>query len=258
MSPKDRMFQLIVWRENPSEKLQIYQLNTVTYGTATAPFLAIRSLHELGVRHKETHPLGAKVVCNDFCVDDMLTGADDADTLKEICVQVSDILSSGGLQLAKWYSNHPTLINGNETDKVLSFNDTDSTKTLGMRWTPKSDIFRYHLDSSFTDLSPTKRTVLSVTARMFDPLGLLSPISIKARILLRELWQNHLAWDETIPMQMHTRWERFKENLRNLDKVSIPRYTNSSKAKIQIHGFADASTTLMAAVYIYELIRMEK
>ncbi|KAL7724155.1 hypothetical protein ACLKA6_010102 [Drosophila palustris] len=111
---------------------------------------------------------------------------------------------------------------GNE--KLLSFNDTDSTKTLGMRWTPSSDTFRYHLDDCFTELSPTKRNILSVAARMFDPLGLLSPISIRAKILLQELWRMQLPWDDTMPMEMHSRWEKFKENLLELHKIAIPSF----------------------------------
>ncbi|KAL7724390.1 hypothetical protein ACLKA6_007574 [Drosophila palustris] len=111
---------------------------------------------------------------------------------------------------------------GNE--KRLSFNDTDSTKTLGMRWTPSSDTFRYHLDDCFTELSPTKRNILSVAARMFDPLGLLSPISIRAKILLQELWRMQLPWDDTMPMEMHNRWEKFKENLLELHKIAIPSF----------------------------------
>ncbi|KAL7724628.1 hypothetical protein ACLKA6_013862 [Drosophila palustris] len=224
ISDDDRRFQLIVWRENPSDELKIYRLNTVTYGTASAPFLAIRCLQELGLRHKDTHVLGSEVICNDFYVDDMLTGADNLDTLKAICAQVSEILNSGGFQLAKWFSNHPNLIEEGGNEKLLSFNDTDSTKTLGMRWTPSSDTFRYYLDDCFTELSPTKRNILSVAARMFDPLGLLSPISIRAKILLQELWRMQLPWDDTMPMEMHSRWEKFKENLLELHKIAIPSF----------------------------------
>lgn len=98
VAEKDRNFQLVLWREKPTDDLQVFRLNTVTYGTSGAPFLAIRSLQELGFRHKDSHATGAEVICNDFYVDDMLTGADDLDTLNLICKQVSEVLASGGLK----------------------------------------------------------------------------------------------------------------------------------------------------------------
>jgi len=102
----DRNYQLIVWRENPSDELQIFRLNTVTYGTSSAPFLAIRCLQELGVRNRDKHEIGSYIICNDFYVDDMLTGADDIDTLNVMCNQVLEKFSGGGFQLSKWFSNH--------------------------------------------------------------------------------------------------------------------------------------------------------
>ena len=63
-------FQLSLWRQNSSDSLQVFRLNTVTYGTASAPFLAIRCLIELSYLYKETLPIGSKVVRSDFYVDD--------------------------------------------------------------------------------------------------------------------------------------------------------------------------------------------
>ncbi|KAH8320190.1 hypothetical protein KR059_011228, partial [Drosophila kikkawai] len=54
-----RIFQLIVWRRDPVSPLEIYRLNTVTYGTASAPFLAVRCLKYLSDSHLQSHPRGA-------------------------------------------------------------------------------------------------------------------------------------------------------------------------------------------------------
>ena len=61
----DCIFQLIVWRENPELPIQIYELNSVAYGTAPAPFLAIRCLKEISDIFKDVFPLRASVVAND-------------------------------------------------------------------------------------------------------------------------------------------------------------------------------------------------
>jgi len=139
--------------------------------------------------------------------------------------------------------NHPQLEKGNNTEKSLNLNDTDSTKALGMRWMPHTDTFRFPLDESFTKLTPTKRTIISVSARFFDPLGLLCPIGLTSKILLQSLWQLQLEWDESIPMSLHTSWESLKKNLLNLHAVTIPRYTFASGCSaVQVYGFADASS----------------
>jgi len=62
LAEEDRNYQLIVWRENPSDELQIFRLNTVTYGTSSAPFLGIRSLQELGVRNRDKHEIGLYII----------------------------------------------------------------------------------------------------------------------------------------------------------------------------------------------------
>ncbi|XP_043256445.1 uncharacterized protein LOC122399668 [Colletes gigas] len=45
--PQDRKYQRILWRDNPQAPIDTYELNTVTYGTSAAPFLAIQSLQQL-------------------------------------------------------------------------------------------------------------------------------------------------------------------------------------------------------------------
>ncbi|XP_070068167.1 uncharacterized protein [Drosophila takahashii] len=59
---RDRKFQLILWRENDTDMLQIYQLNTVTYGVSAAPFLAIRSLFHIAKLNESESPLAAAVL----------------------------------------------------------------------------------------------------------------------------------------------------------------------------------------------------
>ncbi|XP_055917435.1 uncharacterized protein LOC129949807 [Eupeodes corollae] len=235
------IYQLIVWRQNSSQPLQYFRLNTVTYGTSPAPFSAIRCLKMLGDISKDSYPTGSKIVHNDFYVDDLLTGADEIETLKTIQYEIAEVLKQGGFQLAKWYSNHPELHNAESTEKSIKLDDSDSTKTLGICWQTKEDTFSFNLEDAFHDLRATKLNILSVSARLFDPFFLLCPIVTKAKILLQELWIAKLDWDESIPLRLDTCWQNFKANLSQLSEIKIPIFVETnSKAKIQIHEFADA------------------
>ncbi|XP_037930540.1 uncharacterized protein LOC119665370, partial [Teleopsis dalmanni] len=216
----DRNFQLILWREKPTDQISVYKLNTVTYGTSPAPFLATRCLNYLSDLYKNSHSVGARVIRHDFYVDDLLTGADSLKELETIRTQCTEILDSAGLKLAKWFSNHKTY---DSSDFFLNVNNTDSTKALGIHWIPQNDTFKFHVDEKFHELRATKRNILSVSARLFDPLGLVCPIVTNAKILLQELWLQKLDWDESIPMHLDSSWQAFKSNLTQMDSISIPR-----------------------------------
>lgn len=94
--------------------------------------------------------------------------------------------------MTKWASNQPKLCTG-EGEKVLKVDETCSVKTLGIRWVPSVDEFRYNLEvDEFRLMKPTKRNILSVASRLFDPLGLLCPLITKAKILQQKLWKQKL------------------------------------------------------------------
>ncbi|XP_055841551.1 uncharacterized protein LOC129908806 [Episyrphus balteatus] len=197
----------------------------------------------LGDANESSFPTGSDVIRKDFYVDDLLTGADNLETLKIMKFEIQEILTKGGFQLAKWFSNHPEYLNTESSEKSINFNDSDYTKTLGICWHPKEDTFSFNFDNNFHDLRATTRNILSVSARLFDPLGLLCPIVTKAKILLQELWIAKIDWDELIPLRLDTSWQNFKTNLSQLGEIKLPRFVEThSNAKIQVHGFADAST----------------
>ena len=251
VAESDRKYQLIVWRENPTQPLHIFQLNTVTYGTSPAPFLAIRCLKAISDEFKEKFPIAAKVIESDFYVDDLLSGADDINSLHQLRTEITQILDSCGFKLAKWFSNH-TNYQSESDEKLLGIDSTESTKTLGIFWKPLNDLFYFKLEDTYSSLQVTKRNILSVTSRLFDPLGLLGPIIIKPKILIQELWLNQLDWDETIPQHLNEVWQNFINTLSKINLISIPRFVGTTKhSKIEIHGFADASMRAYGcAIYV--------
>jgi hypothetical protein len=74
MQESHRDYQRILWRDDQSKPLEMYRLKTVTYGTACAPFLAVRSLQQLAHENIQKYPLASKIILRDFYMDDLLTG----------------------------------------------------------------------------------------------------------------------------------------------------------------------------------------
>ncbi|XP_030763137.1 uncharacterized protein LOC115887781 [Sitophilus oryzae] len=185
-----RNLQKILWRSDPSQRVEQYKLNTVTYGTASASYLAIRSLQEVATQNKENFPKAAEKILSSFYVDDFLCGSNSISEGKKLISDVIHILETAGFHLRKWVANDPSLLNdilkgGSSNHKFIS--DDNMTKTLGLTWNAKEDIFQYSFHISPTNRI-TKRSILAVTAQIFDPLGLIGPCIIKAKLILQSLW----------------------------------------------------------------------
>jgi hypothetical protein len=69
-----RKYQCILWRFNESDDLHVYQLNTVTYGLRSSPFLATRTLMQIANDSEKYHSLASQVIHDDFYIDGVQSG----------------------------------------------------------------------------------------------------------------------------------------------------------------------------------------
>jgi hypothetical protein len=201
IAPNDQEFQRIIWRSSPDDALQDYYLNTVTYGVCSAPLLAIRTLLQLASDEQSRFPRAAAVVRSDIYMDDIVTGCDSVQDALELQEQLIKLLQCGQFELRKWASNALPLLEHLDSSfrqDVRDFDSGDSVASmniLGLQWLPSQDVFSFKVKP--TDRTCTKRTILSEIARIFDPLGFLSPLTFFAKHLIQQLWCLGLSWDET-------------------------------------------------------------
>lgn len=261
---RDRDLQRIVWRPTNDVEMRHYRLNTVTYGTSAAPYLAIQTLRQLANDEKHKFPIGAQLTLRDFYVDDILSGSEDIDTAKEAQRQLIDLLQAGQFQLKKWASNRAELISHlpigyTECKSSLQFYDDDGLKTLGINWSPNSDTFSFHIQLDEQQRIATKRSLLSDVARLYDPLGWLAPSIIMAKIIMQRLWKCGCDWDDPVPTELNDEWMKYRSDLKCLDLIKIPRWikSHSSDRDIQLHGFCDASTSAYAAAVYVRIVQSD-
>lgn len=247
IQPEQRQFQKIFWRDNPTEKLKIYQLNTVSYGTASAPWLATRCLLQVALEHEETNPRAANVIKTDMYVDDLLTGCESKSELLELQHEITKILESAGFMLRKWLSNEISVqdqfhVKDNVELGILSLGDNEINKTLGVLWNANRDTIQFSVANLSSHKTITKRTILSIISQIYDPLGLLGPIIIVSKFIMQQLWEAKLNWDEGVPQNIYTMWIGFCNELPLLNKVEFPRQVLiKNHCYIELHVFADAS-----------------
>ncbi|UYV63001.1 hypothetical protein LAZ67_2002800 [Cordylochernes scorpioides] len=204
LHPDDIKYQTILWRDCKDLELQEYNLLTVTYGLACAPYLAIRTLHQIAHEVQVSNPRISKIIREDFYVDDLLTVCPTVEDAKGLMQQLIAVLGSGGFVLRKWVSNEtsiiedlPLLLRGK--GEVMEFNRKESgVNVLGIQWDPSYDTLIISCKSGPADIK-SKRQIVSAIARIYDPCGWLSPTTVVLKLLLQELWKLKLGWDEDIP-----------------------------------------------------------
>lgn len=256
ISDHHQKYQKVLWRNSPNEKLREYQLTTVTYGTKAAPFLAMMTLRQLAKDegHKYLSSRAPKALQEEFYMDDLVSGTFTLQQGKQLQTDLIDLLQSGGFNLRKWSSNRYELLEGVQTahhqDESFDFNQSESTKTLGLRWQPYQDQFSFQLNINAKKMNKlTKRELLSDISKIFDPLGWLSPVTTKLKLLFKQVWQSKVQWDDPLSADIITEWEKIKNDLRIINEFKINRwYRSSENDTIELHGFSDASLQSYACV----------
>ena len=120
---------------------------------------------------------------------------------------------------------------------------------MGLQWDPANDDFLFNINFKKKKDDITKRQALSDVARIFDPLGWLSPVTILAKLFIQKLWLLQSTWDEVLPKELKDEWDEFTKHLIEIQKIRIPRWIKSQNdTELEIHGFADASEKAYAAV----------
>ncbi|KAL9961132.1 hypothetical protein ACROYT_G030023 [Oculina patagonica] len=130
-------------------------------------------------------------------------------------------------------------------------------KILGIYWDVIRDEFHYDLSEliEYAEALPaTKRSVLKLSAKIFDPIGLLTPFTISMKVLFQCLCVEKVNWDESLEGEALAKWKTFINDLNALKNIRVPRCyanyspTQSTVCSYQIHGFSDASERAYAAV----------
>lgn len=254
VDPLDTPLQRIVWRSSNDAPLDTYELKTVTYGTASAPFLATRVLKQLADDERTEFPEAAEILINDFYVDDLISGANSTEEARIRRKQLDSLLNRGGFQLRKWASNEPDAIADVSPENLAMQPSVDldrdqCIKTLGLHWEPQTDCLRYkvQLPGTLKDETLTKRTALSYIARLFDPLGLVGPVVTTAKLFMQSLWLlqdsgRPWGWDKELPSSLQERWLQYEDQLPLLNELRIDRLiTCQAPETVQLHIFSDSS-----------------
>lgn len=155
--PEDRTKLRIIWRSTNENPVQEYKLNTITYGTDSAPYLAIRTLHQVG--EDNATPEIATIIKTAFYMDDLIYGADTPTVAINQINEITKALSSAKLPLTKWMTNSDEIMSTIPvSDRITSYidNECKAIKLLGIVYNFEGDYFQVSLKKPDT-IKYTKR-----------------------------------------------------------------------------------------------------
>ncbi|XP_074639484.1 uncharacterized protein LOC141897759 [Acropora palmata] len=228
----DSSFLRFLWWDdgNLAKEVQEYQMLVHLFGAISSPASANFALRRTATDNKHCFPEAViNTVERNFYVDDCLKSLSSEATAITHVHDLQALLSRGGFKLTKWISNSRKVIEAIPAHercaelKKLDFykNELPSQRALGLQWCVESDTFTFNICLRTRPF--TRRGILSVIGSVFDPLGFVVPFIPNAKQILQDLCRIKLGWDDEIPPEYHSSWEKWLADVPKLLSFSICR-----------------------------------
>jgi len=248
---KERNFTRFLWLSdptNPNSEFVTYRFRTVLFGSVSSPFMlfAVLSHH---LQQHDTHI--ARTIHSNLYVDNIVTGCDTETYALQFYKEARCMLAEARFNLRAWASNSKLLMTTAQQEGTAD--DANPINVLGLRWATTSDCLSLSLKGIHhrTTTMTTKREILKDASKLFDPLGIASPVSVRAKLFMQKLWHLHVDWDEPLDAVVREEWTTIMDDIQKLSELALDRryfQKEFSRADANLHVFADASIKAYGAV----------
>lgn len=247
---KDRDFLRFLWK-SPDGTLKQYRHCRVVFGVSSSPFLLEASiqfhLDDVIARVKNgvvDWPLPfVEKLKDSFYVDNCLTSLNNEFEAKEFIRIATAIMKERQFDLRGW----------EQTGEIAE----KPTNVLGILWNKNEDTLSINIDKLIEldrEQVVTKKVLLSVAHKLFDPIGIISPVTLIPKLLLQQTWCEDLSWKDEVSQDTRTQFLRWLDEISQLNEVKVQRwisYTENKDTQCELHIFADAcKTSYAAAVFL--------
>ena len=284
---KDRDFLRFLWVEDVRDNnlsINVYRFCRVVFGLNASPFLLNGTIRHHLATFAVVDPEFVKRMVEGFYVDDLVTGDRTTERAFTLYEKAKERMATGGFKLRKWKTNDPGLrekIGAGEASttkrevgrledeesyaksKLEPQSGTKGERVLGLAWNCESDTIHFnlaHVADKARGMEATKRNVLSLLASLFDPLGIISPVTVSMKILFQEICNSKIDWDEVLTGEIKRKWDRWVQDLSQTGEIQIKRCLyetgGESVTECYLHGFGDASKKAYCAM-VYLAYRTE-
>ena len=226
--PDDQKFQGVIWRK------ETYVFTRVCFGNKPSPPIAEESMVKIAHHGKISHPEGSKTLSTKRYVHDVADSGNEKRKMIQVRDEINELLGEFGFDVKLWYSNHKDI------------GTVEKYKTvLGCKWDMEKDYLSVHIDDKQVDIV-TKRNVLSKIAGIWDPMGVLCGVVMRAKLILQSIVRLKLEWDDPVEDDnLLQKWQQFMRELAKCTDVKLNRNIfptwMSDDARCSLVGFCDAS-----------------
>lgn len=252
VEPEHRDYLRFLWADTNLETVKEYRMNVHLFGATSSPAVATFGLRHLADDHRSISIDAADFIKNDFYVDDGVTSVSSTQEAQELIRAATEICSKANIRLHKFLSNEKDVLSSvaqserGECARSINIlqDKLPSDRTLGMEWCLDSDTFHFKLPEAQPNHNITKRNLLATIAKIYDPMGLISPFILKGKKILQRATVSDLSWDQLLSQEDTEEWKIWLRDLENITKFQVKRCIKPTEAiaSIELHHFGDAST----------------
>ena len=234
------------------ENVETFRFTRALFGLNQSPFLLGATIEEHMRSQEAQFPAEVEEIRHCIYVDDILLSGETQINMEELKDKVVKIFDVAGFKLHKWHSNLPGLEQDviQQTDSEISEQSfakqqlgvgRDETKLLGLFWNKDADTLGVVFPENQRE-NVTKRSLLKNLASVYDPLGIVSPVTLGGKLIYRDVCDAKLPWDQELSTELSDKWNKWTKALP--DKVEIPRSISEIRESIDsidLHAFGDSS-----------------
>lgn len=268
---EDQPAQQFLWRgSNRTEPPRHYKMTSMIFGAASSPYMAHYVRNHNADIHSQEYPRALEAIKNSHYMDDLVASYEDQEEALKAIQEVRQVHAVAGFTLRGWNTNDETVLRDvprelRATTPTQLGGEKPANKILGLYWNAERDELGFNTSMNRVPApvrerkrAPTKREALSAVMSIYDPLGLLSHFTIRAKIILQSLWRLQITWDEPIPEEENELFATWLAQLTDVAQLRLPRsYTSKKYKDIELHVLCDASEQAYAAVAYWRVVNCD-
>ena len=225
-------------------QLRTYQFKRVPFGLTCSPFLLYTVIHHHLKKYVDQCSNTTNIISHSMYVDDLITSFHHSEDIPKFQMEVKEIFSNAGMNMTKWASSCSKL-QGDDWEPIT----TDKKSVLGMAWDRDTDTLYIKGHVSYNpSLNVTKRLVSSMLSAIFDPLGLVTPVMLPLKRLLRDLWMSKYDWDDTLNEEHSKQFLSSLKYCERLKGLTFERALTTCDKEFDLIVFTDANQDSIGCV----------
>ena len=267
-TPTEKHLRRLIWRLNEEESWRTFGVTKVMFGDRPAATITSVAIRETADLYKHVNEEAADKIKNDTYVDDVTTGTDDEENIPILKRDIATILHHGGMEMKGFVATGDT---SEESRTLLGSGDVG--RVLGVNWSPADDVLSvsvrinvsrkirgvrtesdYSLEQipSLIEITFTRRICQGIVYSCYDPYGQATPVTIKMKVALRDLFSKelNLSWDDPLPEDIKKKWVQMLQVIKSVERITFPRCIKPAAPTVGLPELImcnDASTEAMCA-----------